>query len=397
MNSVQEKYFELLCEIDDLCASLHIPYWFTGRSALYAYALGELPDAAYYPSVMIRVEDAQAFREKMLETMADNRTLECMLDDADYPSFTMKYSNDDTLCIDTGEYRSYRSYGIYVIIEFVEHRPGRINWLIGQAVKWGWLENSLPYTRNNSLDTKTQLSRMIMKPAALVNREVSAKITFDQLTKMYSKPSEKYQTSRHNLQRYNLEPAWVDKAPYPVEIGGRKFPLVSNPNAYLRLLYGARYQEAAEKPQDKGAGRIIDPCVPYKEFIEDAGDLLDDRFMAALDENNRFNKENNVFLATMADQWRKALWVGTKMNLAESWVIDGVKLRNLCRSGAYDEAYEELEPYIRHARSADSEHAPFYNEQLYDTCETVLEGLERQGELIGLRSSRESAVSRFKS
>ena len=397
MNSVQEKYFELLCEIDDVCKSLHMPYWLSGRSALYAYVLGELPDAAFYPSIMIRVEHAQAFREKMLETMGANRSLECMLDDGDYPSFTMKYSNDDTLCIDTGEYRSYNSYGIYVIIEFAEHRPRRIRWLIGQAVKWGWLENSLPYTRNNSLDTKTQISRIAMKPATIINKDAFAKVAFNQLSKMYSKPRDKYQTSRHNLQRFNLQPAWIDKAPFPVEIEGRKFPLVSSPRAYLKLLYGAKYEKIAEKPQVKADGRIIDPVVSAREFIQEAGDLLDDEFLGALDKNNRFNKENNVFLATMSDQWKKALWVGKKMNLAESWAEEGAQLVNMCRSGMYDELYERLRPYIGHIRTANPERVPFYDEQLYDICETVLKELNRIGELNGLRSSRESIKSRLQS
>ena len=61
MDLVQEKYFQLLCEIDEICKSNKIGYYLSGRTALCAYVTGEMVGQETTPVVMLKVDDVKKF------------------------------------------------------------------------------------------------------------------------------------------------------------------------------------------------------------------------------------------------------------------------------------------------------------------------------------------------
>ena len=134
MNEVQKKIFALLKEIDETCKANGIDYYLCSDTALFAYQSAALHAAAYSAEIALATEDVSQFLKVM--DKKENRIVESWKNNENYPDFSLRYVDKDSLCysLDGGQANKYN--GIFIQITLIRKRPliRRKNFIIENGI-----------------------------------------------------------------------------------------------------------------------------------------------------------------------------------------------------------------------------------------------------------------------
>jgi hypothetical protein len=155
MNDIQTKIFELLDELRLCCEANGIAYYLQGATALHAYRTGEIHPQAHNAQIALLAEDVSRFLKAMEKCKREDRVLEHWGNNENYPDFSMRYSDKESLCFEIKEMNAFRGKGIYLDIVILRNeadlRRGRLR-----------LENGI--TLNSGLAyTGADLRKLILK------------------------------------------------------------------------------------------------------------------------------------------------------------------------------------------------------------------------------------------
>ena len=97
MTDIQQKLLTLLTDLDAVCQREGIRYYLCQETALGAYR-----NQAFFPScceasVAMHVEDALRFIKAVRKENRPDRVVDSMYNNKNYPDFTVRYGDADTL------------------------------------------------------------------------------------------------------------------------------------------------------------------------------------------------------------------------------------------------------------------------------------------------------------
>ena len=348
MDSVQEKYFQLLTEIDDICRENNISYYLSCRTALSAYVNNEMNESWYNPSVMMTAAECRRFMKAVEEQNRSDRVLESMLTHGKYPHFTLKYTDTESLCFMIKQRDNYKVHGISIIINIIIYLPKGIKKKVGSVLRIGWHDNACPYARDGSLSKKAMLSKIALKPFIAVNRDAVGRFIFEYFMKIYSRTTRTPHMVLTTGGTRRLKESWLKADADYVSINGRKFPVLADCNGYLTALYGKGYRSKVNAGMPNNIYRIVDANISFEEFKKrNRAFFEDNKFSQTVKKNNKLNKENKVYNDAINEAWNLALAVGSKMQVKKQYTKEKKeRLFSLYESGAYTELYSELKDYI---------------------------------------------------
>ncbi len=116
---VQEKIYELLTELDNICQKEQIPYFLGGYLAAGAEQLGGFISGCCSAYVVMHPKDRKRFLHSINKYLTIDRVVESFENNPNYPDFSIRYTNTSTLFFDVREEKFYKYPGISIIIYFI--------------------------------------------------------------------------------------------------------------------------------------------------------------------------------------------------------------------------------------------------------------------------------------
>ena len=262
MNEVQKKIFTLLNEIDTSCRANGLDYYLSGDTALYAFQNAELHPDAYCAYISIVAEDVSWFL-KIMEAK-ENRAIESWKSNENYPDFSLRYIDKESLCYHIDRHKGYKHNGIYVHITIIRKRSAikKRNFIIENGINF----NS-GYPQN-----KQGLKRFIVASGFRAAMFIYGKKRFVR----------KYFKNQISLGGKNTNQYKIGKKVYPriilegtrneLELYGQKFTTYPYLKEYFLYNYG--YNWANKEFSHKTNRLMLSPhisCLDYEKELEKIG------------------------------------------------------------------------------------------------------------------------------
>jgi len=262
MNEVQEKVFMLLKEIDTSCKANSIDYYLCADTALFAYQNAELHCDAYCAEIAIASEDLYWFLKAMEQN--EKRAVECWQNNENYPDFSLRYVDKESLCYNIDNHKGHKYNGIFIKIKPIRRRSAikKRNFII---------ENGINFNSGHP-HGKRSLKRSIV---AFVFRVVMF---------FYGKKRfvRRYFNSQISIGGKNTNQYKIGKKVYPrlilegnkneLEIYDHIFPTFPYLKEYFLYAYG--YNWESKEIDFKTEKLILNPhisCVDYEKALKEIG------------------------------------------------------------------------------------------------------------------------------
>lgn len=123
MNINQKRAWMLLKEIIDICDEGDIPWFLTGRAAIRAYNKDIFMKGFLDVEITIPIESVDKFLCIFKKKDLENRVVESLLNNSNFPGFYLRYVDTSTTLIRMNEGDSIKHKGIFVKIEFLRKEP----------------------------------------------------------------------------------------------------------------------------------------------------------------------------------------------------------------------------------------------------------------------------------
>lgn len=158
MNKIQERMFQLLIELDEICKTHDIPYYLHSTTARMAYCSGGFEENIMSLAIEMTVEASQKLVEVIKTSPRENRLLEYMENSPNLHVYAMRYIDTETSYFPMKTYGNYIEDGIGVYIWIMRKwQSNRLMRRVVYASEVGW-ELNASYSPK-----KLKLSHRIMK------------------------------------------------------------------------------------------------------------------------------------------------------------------------------------------------------------------------------------------
>ena len=137
MNDIQQKLFDLLTDLDDICTREGIRYYLCEETALAAQVRGNFFKSCLQASVAMTPQDALRFAAAVKKAKRPDRAADSMLNNKHYPNFTMLYSDPNTMMIRLPLHKEAKKPCVGVTIQMIRHQPKRFG-AIGNYITKFW-------------------------------------------------------------------------------------------------------------------------------------------------------------------------------------------------------------------------------------------------------------------
>lgn len=282
MDQVKKKVFTLLKEIDYCCEQSGIDYYVCGSALLDAHRVGELRDGTHHVSVAILAEDADKFVESMGQR--EDRSLEYWGNSKNYPDFSIRYIDKESLCYNMLNHRAFNHNGIFVRVDIIRDESRVTHFK-------RWLERGISLNSGN-FKQRASVKALILKYGVKFFLFVRGKEGF--LEKYFKKQTF---SSEERMQLFRL----AGKA-YPslllegskqfVKLHDSKFQTFAYAEEYLMYRFGYGWKRVELKVDNDDM--IISPCIKAEDY---------EKALASYNWNDKKFIRNKVWIKLKHSAW----------------------------------------------------------------------------------------------
>jgi len=334
MNRIQEKAFALLKEIDQCCEQNGIDYYLCGTALLEAYRVEKLPEGAHHISVALFANDVGKFLEAM--DQRKGRSLEHWGNNKNYPDFSLRYIDKESLCYHMLNHRGFNYNGIFVRIDIIRD-DSHVN-QVKRLIERGINLNSGNFKQRVSI--KALVLKYVVKFFLLLcGKERFVKNYFNK----------QIAASEGQMQQFRLVskvyPSLLLMGPKKsVKLYGNSFQTFSYTEEYLMYRFGLRWKSIELKVGNDDM--IINPCITSENYEKAlAGHHWNDkkfirnRVWIKLKHSARVNRR------IRAEQ-KKTRYIVDMIYLKGIYLPEKEKIISLHKEGKLDDLRSELDVYI---------------------------------------------------
>lgn len=120
VETAQSKIFKLLQELDKICAQNNINYFLGGYLAAEAVELESFAPECCSAYIVLHPLDREKFYTAVSKSLGKNRFLEAFENNGNYPDFSMRYGDTDTVVFDLREEGFYKYPGLNITVLFMQ-------------------------------------------------------------------------------------------------------------------------------------------------------------------------------------------------------------------------------------------------------------------------------------
>ena len=347
MTEVQQKLLDLLKEIDGICKENDIQYFLYGRTALEAVRKKEFQERTTSAVIAIKAQDCERFIRLVEKQNRQDRYLESMLNNKNYPRVALRYGDRNSLDFSTTDWGNYDNHGIRVIIEILRDvEPSKTKRLMNQGLEVGWevLNNPKYYSK------KKQTAYRVVKGLTLVmGKKRTAQWLFHRLVSSSPGNSSQVFIKKYWGARTRYPREWFKyTATVPMEDTAFSLPWIKE--NYLKTQFGARWnRRKIEETPVNPAVRLLDPNLPFAEYLQEInqGDVNQEEIWKLRKEFVKKNAKNVTLNGEIRKCWQNLFFVGDRYNLYEDYEKKKLYLNELYRGGNAGVMRKVLLPYER--------------------------------------------------
>ena len=190
MNEIQEKTYNLLKEVANLCRKNNIKYFLGLETLALAKVFGGHSNTSTNLDIIIHARDMQKFVDVVNREARSDRALDYMGSNKNYISFDIEYVDKTTTFLEIGQGFNRSCYGARVSIIPLRGKPNQLisKWL--ELLETGWECNGFRLTKTITL--KRIISAAMIRVAMIIGKRRLAKLLFKSFCKAYSKRSSKF-------------------------------------------------------------------------------------------------------------------------------------------------------------------------------------------------------------
>ncbi len=266
MTDIQNRLFELLCDLDAICKQENIPYYLIRETAQAA-----VMEQGFFPNcrqatVAMYPKDAIRFAKAVKKQKRADRIVDSMRSNRHYPEFNMRYGDPTTLMFQAYDEKK-RIPCLSVTIEMICPMPKRLG-VIPKVLRKGWKVCCTPIEKFNGKAYRAAAA--ICHGAMAVGRSAFSRLLFWMWACCYSKKSSSKRFVIGSGGKF-LYATKLLKNPGTVTFEGRAFPTFSNVQEYVTLTYGQKLASA----NVSGGSRIMSVRIPYQKYLDTLNAKMD--------------------------------------------------------------------------------------------------------------------------
>ncbi|MCD8020087.1 MAG: hypothetical protein LUF92_11040 [Clostridiales bacterium] len=344
MGDLQNTICQLLTELKEIFEENNISYFLGGFTALNAQCQEEFDENIKDGSMLVFVQDARKVISAIEQKNRQNRVLEYLEKNKDFPGFFLKYSAEDTTYFEKNFYRGYQTYGISVNIFFICCCPEDNV----QKKKYGLIEKGL-FGRNGYKIYKQpgEIKWNKALKEGLENHDIEE--LFETLIRAYSEPSE--EVFYHSYIRPKITFRGKRKIFDTVQkrkLNGNVYAVPGDIEGFFKGTFQRPYQEVFALPRRTPA-LVIDSELPYNMFFREM-DLTPKQFLLQNEKNNMdqlaVHEECKEAKEYIDETWAKVKAIEKRLSLQK--IYDSTcleEIRQAWDGGDYEEVYRILRPW----------------------------------------------------
>lgn len=238
---LQEKQFELLGEIDDICKANDIKYYVIGNTLLFGYYKNVFGNEYTTNTIAMTPEDAMKFIEYCEQNLPDDRNIDYMLNNDLHNGHTIYYCDKNTLSLDWRKIKESRNIGIHITIYILKKKDKNLmRWVYTRGLDA--TQSIYNRTITNKYKKKSKVAKLVVNPiVGVLGEENIKKTVFNSYIKgAISNPERDYYLSKNNYKRsigkfYDKDYFSGDNT---ITIYDREFSAPNNIEDYIYKIHG---------------------------------------------------------------------------------------------------------------------------------------------------------------
>ena len=356
MTEIQNRLFEMLDEIDQICENNGLSYFLSGRLALNAYQKNAIADGNWVFEVLMPYNDILCFQDIIGSLKYKNREMESVYTNEDYAEFIFRYVDSSTLYFEMQNAASARkSHGLYIRIRPLYMKNDTRLGKSAAQYEWFWRLYNKDYPKPYK-EASSKMTTKVKRKVVLAWIE-NHKLRYHERMLSLRKESQKdfdissglyMEKLNYSKNIYFPDKLFSNKKKYLIE--GHEYYMPADIEEYLEAVLGNNWKNKKFNNKPALWTVISSAKIPYKEFMENVSEkdlrqLFDEKKDAR---NNLDNYENKISYA-----WNVVQRSGIRISLANEYAPlknkiltaseenDWNQLRNLLAS--YDEQELDFE------------------------------------------------------
>ena len=262
MTDVQQKLLTLLTELDAICQREGIPYYLCKETALAAYRNEGFFPSCYEANVAMTTADAMRFIKAVNKENRADRMIDSMCNNKNYPDFTVRYGDTETLMM-TLPFNSV-SYlpNIAVTIHMIRYKsPKALK--IYRYTRSLWKACVKPTI---AVAGFARRSAVLMCHAGknILGGRLFSRNLFRLWVKLHQHKND--QNVSICAGRYCFPPEVLDGVTN-VTLEGHTFPTFANPETYFLKEYGKKWETCKPDYLAPSSSLLVSANVSYREYI----------------------------------------------------------------------------------------------------------------------------------
>lgn len=343
MTEVQEKLLELLTDIDDICNREDIKYYLCLETAHAALVKKVFHSKCCQASVAMTPDDALKFVAAVKRENRADRITDSMLNNKNYPDFTVRYGDPNTMMIQL----PYNPVGVVpciaVTIHMIRYKPKFSRKFYKRSKKF-WKACRKPISSYSGFTARLAATACHVIKKIFGEANISRWL-FKKWCAIFS-ANKKAKAISVCAGKYVYDPVLLEYED-TVQLEDKEFRVFGYVDAYLRTAYGSTFRKTTPKYTKPSSTLLISKYVPYKEYLKRAKEM--DLDFAAIRRNK---KKYDKLRATVAADNKKidqyyAIVDRTEKRFAmyEKYMPMKKLLMQLHEEERYKELNELLKPY----------------------------------------------------
>lgn len=266
MTEIQQKLLELLCDLDTICQRENIPYYLSGHTALSAYTRSEFFPDCCQASVSMTPENAIRFLQAVRKEGRSDRITDSMFSNKNYPDFTLRFCDPNTLMIPLPYCRPSSLPYIGIVIHMIRTKPAHMN-KIYQLSHTFWRASTM------SEGSVSGFTKHVAVSVCRIAKNILGGKYFSRLLFRFWVSLFQFRETDKPIaiasDAFHYEPALV-KGAQTVALEGKVFPIFADPEGYLLTAYGEDYSTVIPKYYKPSASLLASVNISFRQFVETA-------------------------------------------------------------------------------------------------------------------------------
>lgn len=344
MNELQKKLLELLTDVDGICKRENINYYLCDETAHGAMVKQGLYENCSRVSVAMTTENALKFIEAVKKENREDRIVDSMFSNKDYPDFTVSYGDANTTMMSLPYTLAGKVPCIAITIHMIRHKSKRLKkyYKVSKAF-WEICQKDIN-------ECSTFLKRSVVFACHTVRNIFGATNVSRYLFKKWCSLFQTNKTAKKISicgSKFVFDVALLENDGVAM-LEGREFSVFGDVDAYLNKKYDCEdFREIKPKYPTVAASLLVSAHIPYLAYLEKAKEMgvdfdaiqHDKKVCAKLGAHvSKYNEKISKYYA-IVDRTEK------RFAMYEKYMPMKKLLLKLYQEERYEELNELLKPY----------------------------------------------------